>query len=169
MGNRKTPASVTALGGIMAALAIVIMSLGGMLGIGTYAAPLLCAVLLQLVRNLCGRRIAWAWFGTVAILSLLLCPDKEAAAVFLFLGYYPMLKPWLDCRRLSLLLKFLYFNLSTGVMYFLLLKIFGLADLGQEFAAMSMILLAVLLVMGNVTFFLLDRLLGMEKFRRIGR
>lgn len=167
--KRRTPASVIALGGIMAALAIVIMSLGGMLGIATYAAPILCAVLLQLVRNLCGRRIAWAWFGAVALLSLLLCPDKEAAAVFLFLGYYPMLKPWLDRRKLSWLLKFLYFNVSTGAMYFLLLKVLGLAELGQEFASMGRLLLIILLVMGNVTFYLLDRLLGMEKFRRLGR
>ena len=47
----------------------------------------------QAVLKTCGVRIAWAWYGAVAILSLLLAPDKEAAAVFAFLGYYPIVTP----------------------------------------------------------------------------
>ena len=58
--------------------------------------PMLCAMLLAVVLRLTGRRIAWAWYAAVAVLSLLLGPDKEAAAVFLFLGYSPIIKPWID-------------------------------------------------------------------------
>lgn len=165
--KRTTPASVMALGGVMAALAVVIMSLGGLIPIATYVSPMLCAVLLQIVMQSCGVRIAWAWYGAVAILSLLLSPDKEAAAVFVFLGHYPILKPRMDGLRLHWLWKGLLFNASVGVMYFLLLKIFGMAELNAEFAEMGYVMLAALLIMGNVTFFLLDRLLGMPKIRRI--
>ena len=76
-----------ALGGIFAALAVVIMNLGGLIPIATYVCPALCMVLLSLVHRACGGRVAWAWYGAVAILSLLLSPDKEASAVFAFLGY----------------------------------------------------------------------------------
>lgn len=166
VNRKKTPASVIALGGVMAALAIVIMSLGGLIPIATYVSPMFCAILLQFVFLSCGARIAWAWYGAVAILSILLSPDKEAAAVFLFLGYYPIVKPKLDGKKYGLILKLLLFNASVGVMYWLLLNILGMAELNAEFAETGTLMLVVLLILGNVTFFLLDKLLGMEKFRR---
>ena len=52
------------------------------------------------------------------------------------------------------------------VAYFLLLRLFGMAQLGEEFAEFGLVMLLVLLAMGNFTFFLLDRLLGMGRFRR---
>ena len=164
--RRNSPASRMALGGVLAALAVVIMSLGGLIPIATYVSPMLCAVLLQVVLLFCGHRVAWAWYGAVAILAALLSPDKEASAVFVFLGYYPIVKPKLDKSRPAWLWKGLLFNVSIGVMYFLLLRLFGMAELGEEFAQFGFVMLLVLLILGNVTFFLLDRLLGMRKFRR---
>ena len=164
--RRNSPASRMALGGVLAALAVVIMSLGGLFPIATYVSPMLCAVLLQVVHLSCGHQVAWAWYGAVAILAVLLSPDKEAAAVFVFLGYYPIVKPKLDKSRPAWLWKGLLFNVSIGVMYFLLLKVFGLAQLGEEFTEFGLGMLAVLLLMGNITFFLLDRLLGMRLRRR---
>ena len=164
--KRKSPASVMALGGVLAALAVVIMSLGGLIPVATYVSPMLCAILLQLVLLTCGVRIAWAWYGAVALLSVLLSADKEAAAVFVFLGYYPIVKPRLDGLRPSWLWKGLLFNISIGVMYFLLLKLFGMGELGEEFQEFGLLMLLVLLLMGNVTFFLLDKLLGMKRFQR---
>ena len=164
--KRKSPASVMALGGLLAALAVVIMSLGGLIPVATYVSPMLCAILLQLVLLTCGVRIAWAWYGAVALLSVLLSADKEAAAVFVFLGYYPIVKPRLDRLRPSWLWKGLLFNISIGVMYFLLLKLFGMGELGEEFQEFGLLMLLVLLLMGNVTFFLLDKLLGMKRFQR---
>lgn len=82
-----------ALGGVLAALAVVIMGMGTLIPVATYVCPMLCALLLQVVLKTCGVRVAWAWYGAVAILSLLLAPDKEAAAVFLFLGYTPSSSP----------------------------------------------------------------------------
>ena len=49
MANKRTPATVMALGGILAALAVVIMSLGGMIPVATYVVPVLCMLLLQVV------------------------------------------------------------------------------------------------------------------------
>jgi len=159
MPSKRTPAASIALGGILAALAVVIMSMGTLIPIATYVCPMLSALILQLVLKTCGRRIAWAWYGAVAVLSLLLAPDKEAAAVFLALGYYPIVKPKLDARKGKWLWKGLLFNSVILLTYWLLMHLFGFDRLAAEFGEMGMLMTAILLVLGNVTFFLLDRLL----------
>lgn len=161
MANKHTRA--VALGGVLAALAVVIMTMGTIIPVATYVCPVLCAMVLRVVLRVCGRRMAWAWFGCVAVLSALLAPDKEAAAVFAFLGYYPILKPWLDRRRLPWLWKGLLFNGATALLYWLLIAVMGMAQVGAEFAEMGRAMLIVCLILGNVTFFLLDRLLGRRK------
>jgi hypothetical protein len=154
-----------ALGGMMAALAVVIMSLGGMIPSATFVCPMLCCLILQIVRTICGDRMAWAWYGAVAILSLLMGPDKEAAAVFVFLGYYPILKPKFDKSRLKWVWKLLYFNVVILAMYWLLIHLFGMAQLAQEWEELGIWMTGFMLLLGNVTFFLLDRVLS-KKFRR---
>jgi uncharacterized membrane protein YwaF len=125
-------------------------------------------MLLRFVSQKCGKRIGWAWYGAVAILGVLLAPDKEAAAVFVFLGYYPLIKPALDRWKPSWLWKGLYFNIAIAILYTLLLKVLGMEELAEDYAELGMILTVVMLIMGNITFFLLDRLLGM-RFRKRSR
>ena len=67
----RTEARRIALGGMMAALAVVLMAMGGMIPVATYVIPMLCMFLLRFVYGSCGRRIAWAWYGAVALLGLL--------------------------------------------------------------------------------------------------
>ena len=155
-----TEARRIALGGMMAALAAVLMAMGGMIPVATYVVPMLCMFLLRFVFGSCGRRIAWAWYGAVAILGLLFCPDKEAAAVFAALGYYPIVKPKLDKSRLPWLWKGLLFNGTVLILYWLLLNLFGLQQVVQDFEEIGGIMTAVLLLMGNVVFALIDILLG---------
>ncbi len=154
-----------AMGGVFAALACVLMSLGGLIPVATYVIPMLCMFLGQFVFKTCGRRIAWAWYGAVAILGLLLCPDKEAAAVFAALGYYPIVKPKLDKCPLPWLWKGLLFNSTILVLYWLLLNLFGLQQVVQDFEGMGIAMTAALLVMGNVVFVLMDVLLGRKRKR----
>lgn len=163
----RSKAYPVALGGMLAAAAVVLMSIGTIIPVATYAAPVLCMVLGRTVLKICGSRIAWAWYGAVAILSLLLAPDKEAAAVYLALGYYPAVKPKLDRMRISWLWKGLLFNGSILVLYWVLLQIIGMEQLLSDFEGMGIFMYAILLILGNVTFFMLDRLLGMKlKFRK---
>ena len=163
----RSKAYPIALGGMLAAAAVVLMSIGTIIPVATYAAPVLCMVLGRTVLKICGKRIAWAWYGAVAILSLLLAPDKEAAAVYLVLGYYPVVKPKLDRMRVSWLWKGLLFNGSILALYWVLLQIIGMQQLLSDFEGMSIFLYAILLILGNVTFFMLDRLLGMKlRFRK---
>ena len=148
-----------ALGGLLAALAVVVMSMGTLIPVATYVCPMLCALVLQLVLKICGKRVAWAWYGAVSVLSLLMAPDKEAAAIFLALGFYPIVKPGLDRRKGKWLLKGLFFNGMILLTYWVLLHLFGMAQLAAEFTEMGNLLVVLMLLLGNLTFFLLDRLL----------
>ena len=162
---RNTPARKIAFGGMFAALALVIMNLGGMIPVATFACPMLCMLILAFVTKMCGNRIGWAWYGAVAILSLLLGPDKEAAAVFFFLGFYPIIKPRMDRMKLNLLWKLLLFNLLILAMYALLIHLFGMAEIAAEYRELGTVMTVLMLLLGNLTFFLLDRVLS--RFWRI--
>jgi len=157
---RQTPASQIAFGGVMAALALVIMNLVGLIPVATYVCPALCMIVLSLVLKLCGRRIAWAWYGAVAILSMLLAPDREAAAIFVALGYYPIIKPMLERLKLAVIWKYLLFNSVILIMYWLLINLMGLAEITQEFSEMGTLFTVVTLLMGNMIFAMLDKILS---------
>ena len=157
-----------ALGGVFAALAVAIMCMGGMIPAATFVCPMLCMLLLNVVKKSCPARICWAWYGAVAILSVLLGPDKEAAAVFVFLGYYPIVKPWMDKRKLSWLWKGLLFNSAILLMYWLLIHILGLSEIASDYEEAGIVMTIVMLLLGNVTFFMLDLVLGRRLMRRHG-
>jgi len=155
----RTEARRIAFGGMMAALAVVIMSLGGLIPVATFACPMLCMLLLAFVTKMCGSRIGWAWYGAVAILCLLLGPDKEAASVFAFLGFYPIVKPRFDRLRFPVLPKLALFNVLILAMYALLIRLFGMAQIAAEYRELGTVMTVVMLLMGNVIFLLLDRVL----------
>lgn len=160
---KHNSAKEIALGGVLAALALVIFCMGGLLPSSTFVCPMICIFMVQSVRKLCGSRIAWAWYGAVAFLALLLDADKEAAALFLFLGYYPIVKPGLDRAKLSWLWKLLLFNGVLAVMYTILIKLFGMDQIAEDYAELGKVMLIFMVVMGNLIFVLMDRLLGKKK------
>ena len=153
---RRNSAKNVALGGVMAALAVVIMCMGTLIPVATFVCPMACMVLLTIVKQNTGVRIAWAWYGAVSVLSLLLAPDKEAAAVFVFLGYYPIVKPWFDRRKLPFIWKLVFFNASILIMYSVLISLLGLQNLAEDFQELGTVMTLVTLLLGNVTLFLFD-------------
>lgn len=163
---RNQNAKAMAFGGVTAALAVVLGCLAGMIPIATYVIPVLQCMVLQLVFSLYGAKTAWIWYAAVSILGVLLCPDKEAAAMFVFLGYYPIIKPALDKLPASPVWKTGFFLAATAAMYALLICVFGMNDLSEEFRELGLILGGVCLVLGCVTFLLLDKLLTRFRVRR---
>ena len=150
-----------ALGGVFAALAVVIMTLGGMIPVATYITPVLCILLLDFVARSCGSRIGWTWYCAVVILGILLSPDKEAAAVFAALGYYPLVKRLFDKLPVKWLIKAAFFNCTTVALYYLLLRVIGMEQILEDFSEVGLWGCAIALVLGNVCFFLIDRVLNM--------
>ena len=148
-----------ALGGMLAGVAVVIMCLGGLIPVATYVCPMLCCLTQFLVLRFCGRKLAWTWFVVVCILSIAVGPDKEAVLVFAAIGYYPILKPYFDRYKLGILLKLALFNASIFTAYGVMIRFMGMEELISENMEFGLIGLAVIIILGNITFFLLDKLL----------
>ncbi len=150
-----------ALGGILAALAVIVMLLGGVIPVATYVCPMLASMLLIPLLERMRRPACFGWFCVTAALSLILCPDRETAMVFAFLGWYPIAREHLS--RLpavpAIVCKLLVFNAAVAAMYGLLIFVFRLEALVEESKDLGLAMFAVLLIMGNVTFVLYDRLL----------
>ena len=166
MGNNS--AKQVALGGMMAALAVVVMCLGGLIPIATYTCPMICGLLLLPVMALCPERVCWAWYGAVAILSVLLGPDKEAALIFLFLGYYPILHPKLEripVKILRIAAKLLLCNAAALCVFAGLTYVLGLDILVKEYEEYGLAAELLFLAADNLLFFLIDGLL--RRMRRV--
>ena len=148
----------TALCGMMAALSVVILCLGGLIPLATFACPMLA--MLCLIPAVCGYGLGTSLllYGAAAILGLLLCPDKEIAFLYAFLGWYPAVRAKLDRlpKAARWLVKCGLFSAAMLVMYALLLKLFRLEAVMEEFAEYSAAMTVALLILGNVTFLVFD-------------
>ena len=155
---RRKRTSQLALAAVLCALATVIMMLGGLIPVATFCCPMLACFLTIPILYECGTSMALCAYAAVAILSCLLGPDKEAAAIYLFLGWYPVLRPKLQRLRqpFRLLVKLVIFNCAVAAVYGLLLFVLGLDSLKAEFSELSRIMLIVTLVLGNVVFLVFD-------------
>ena len=145
-----------ALCGMLSALAVVVLLLGGAIGIGTFAAPVLAMAVLLPVLEEYGARAAATAFCTVSLLALLLVPDRELALVYIGFGWYPLLRPHvarMPSRLLRLAVRLAVCNGVIAALYGLLLRLLGLMEA-------SRLMNAALLVMGNLVFLLLDLVLA---------
>ena len=102
-----------ALGGAMAALTVVILSLGSLVPLATFACPLLAMVCLIPLVCRYGPGAALTVYAGAGILSLFLCADKELAFLYAFLGWYPALRPRLE-RLASKLLRMRAYSAQPG-------------------------------------------------------
>lgn len=82
---------------LMAALSVVLLWLGTVLPSGRLALTAISGVLTALTLIHCGAGYAWGVFAAAGILGLLLLPQKAPALLYLaLLGYYPLLKSFLE-------------------------------------------------------------------------
>ena len=152
-----------ALTGMLCALAVVIMMLGGVIPLATFCCPALAGLMLIPVFVECGEKLSWCAYAAIAALSLILCPDKEAALLLAFIGYYPILRWRLDQLRSSLLrvvAKLGVFNLAVLAMYALSILVLQMDQILREYQEMGLALTIACLLVGNVTLLLYDRLIA---------
>ena len=148
-----------ALCGVLCALAVAFLWLSGVLPLSTYFWPILASSVLLIAREECRASYAWSCFAASAILGLLLCADKEASLVFCFLGYYPLLKPKFDAissRVLRFAAKLGLCTVTMGLLYALILFVFKLPAVVQEFSESASWLLAATVLLGLTLFFVYD-------------
>ena len=159
---RRNNSRRIALCGVLAALAVSLMFLGGTVPFASIACPVLASLVLIPVYAECGNRWGMLWFLAVAALGVLLAPDKECAILFIFFGYYPMLRHRFGHLRSTVLrwvCKLVYVNAAIFAAYGLMLFVFKLSALVQEFADTGKWMLAALVLLANVTFVIYDLLI----------
>ena len=137
---------VIATCGVMAALGVVIMIIGGVLGIGMYASPMIVGFCLIPIGEKYGRKYQVYLWIVISILSFMLVPDIEQNLMFLCLfGLYPILYPYFQ-------------KLPKGVRVIAKLAFFNTAVIGLEWLVMKVLMpeimatevLVVLLIAANL-------------------
>ena len=150
-----------ALCGVLCGLAVVVLLLGGLFSLAVYCAPLLAMAVLLPVLEEYGPGTAGAAYGAVAILALLLVPDRETALVYVFFGWYPILRPRiaaLPSLPVRLVCRLGVCGLSMFLLYGVTIRLLGLTAVTEELGGGW--LTAALAVMGCAVFLLLDLALG---------
>lgn len=170
------------MGGIASALCLLLMLLT-IIPIATYTMPALAGMVLIVVVIENGYSTAWMVYAAVAFLSLFICPDKEAAMLFVgFFGYYPVLKGKLEkirVRTVEYVIKFVVFNVAMIANYLIIIYLFGIQGVLEEVGPLGQYSVLLLLALGNVVFFIYDvalsriitayrEVLRKKIFRRVG-
>ena len=150
--------------GIMAALGVVIMLLGGVLGVATYIAPLAASVCLLPLLYEFGRGSALMGFIVTAVLSALICADKEQAFFYIFIGYYPVVRGFfarIGARPLRILAKAVFFAAALAAMFAFLIFILKLGDLISDLVSFAVWLRICFFAALLLTLMLYDLALGL--------
>lgn len=160
----RTNARRTAVCGMFAALAVVLLTAGSIFPLATFCAPALAGLCAVPVAVEFGIKAGLAVYIITGVLALFLCPDLEAVFIFLFLlGYYPLIKPWLDRIArpvLRVIAKLAVCNVSVLTCYGLLLFVFPLPALQQEMGGMGTVAAGGMLLLANITFLVYDAALA---------
>lgn len=154
-----------AAGAMMAAICIVIMLLGAVIDLGTYAAALLAGVACIPYGQKYGRKYQLMVFVVSAVLAFMLVPNIEQNLMYLgFFGWYPILWPSLQKlpRMAKYAAKFIVFNAC-----FISIELLVMLVLVPE--AMGGVLFVIFIITANVTFFAYDYMIPLldVPFKRI--
>ena len=152
-----------ALCGVMAALAAVFLQMGGILPLATFCCPLLAMLCSLPVLEEYGRRTALVLYAAVSLLAMLIAPDKEVALLYVFLGWYPPLRPAID-RAIGgkvprLLVKSVLFAAAVSAMYALAIFVLGMEHIAREYTEAGQTVLALTAVLGFAVWLLFDKVL----------
>ena len=164
-----------AIGGVLSAMALVLMMLTGVFPFGTYAFPVIAGVMLIAIYLEFGFKWSMLVYGVISIMSVLFVADKEAALFFLLLfGYYPVVKSYIERLKSKItqyIIKLSIFNAAAVSVYFLLLLVFGMP--ADSFELFGVNIPLVFLIVGNFVFLIYDFAINvfvaqyLQKYRKI--
>lgn len=166
-----------ALCGVLGALSITFLLMGFLFPFATYVSPAIAASLLIIIVYEYGVKTGLTLFTAVSFLGLMLVPDYELVFMFIFVfGLYTVIKLPMDRnlgKKARMLAKFAYINFSLIISYSILLFIFPVAILVNEFSGYSLGFIALLVVMFWLVFFMYDKavetvlIIYIRKFRKM--
>lgn len=158
---KKTDTMKIAFSGITCGLCIVMLMLGNLFPFATYACPALARFFIFPVVYEYGTKTAFTLYLATSFLAFFIVPDYELVLMFvLVFGLYTVIKLWIDrknTKAMRLVIKFIYVNVTVALTYALLLVIFPVQALLNEFAEYTIPFMVLLVVMFNFTFFIYDK------------
>ena len=156
-----------ALGGILSALSLTFMFLGGVFPFAEYVGPALASICVLIFREEYGVKSSVIMYIAVSLLSLLISPSLESTLLFIaFLGWYPIVKNLIETKVkgfLSFAVKVLAVNASVLSLYYVLLNILKLPSIEEDLTGGPW-LIAALIILYNITFIFYDRLLTVVSY-----
>ena len=158
MNKRKLTSFKVALGGVVAALSVLLMILAGVTSTLVYAIPMITGALLMVLVIEFSTGFAGLVYVAVSIISILILGNKEPAIMYaVFFGYYPILKSILEKHLKGLIcwiVKYVIFNAAMVLSYFIVTKIFLISF--EDVESFGKLALPLLLLAGNVLFAMYD-------------
>lgn len=147
-------ASRTALGGVLAALSLLLLYLATLMPSGRIGMVAVAGLVPAAGVVSGGLAAGFLCYGAAGLLALLLLPDKGCALLYaIFFGLYPMVKSAIERVRklpLELLLKLAFFNAVLSVL------LFGFSSLLFPFLPAFLQSPLPIYLVGNVVFLLYD-------------
>lgn len=155
-----------------AALCTAVMTLTGLIPIGTYAMPALAGAVLIAVVAEAGTSWAMSVYAAVSLLSVFLAADKEAVLFFvLFFGYYPVLKAVLEkhlrSRALRAAAKLMVFNAAAILEFWAAARFLGVP--AESYSLFGHPVPWIFLLAGNFVFVVYDYALSLLVAAYFGR
>ena len=161
MDSMKAKSIKIALGGVIAALSVVLMMTSGVITSLGYTVPMIAGLLLMVLVMEFGTRFTFLVYIAVSIISIFILGNKESAILYIsFFGYYPIIKSIFEKKLKKILCwvcKYIVFNIAMCAFYFITSKILMISYDDVEFLGKYSLLL--LLAAGNILFLMYDILL----------
>lgn len=158
-----------AVGAVLAALACVILLIGGVLELLDMTAAAVASAVVLIGCLEYGFRTSLTVYAVSALLTLILMPTATSTIYYaLLLGYYPIFKLFIDVKHklkkpIRILLKLLVFNLACLLIFLLFAKLYGFAAVMAEFEIAGLspkLFMGIFLAVLNVFLFAYDYLLS---------
>ena len=153
-----------ALGGVISALCLMFMFCSGLFPMFDYAIPTFAGFLMVIM--IVETSPAWAFttYVSVSFLAVLITPNLQCSLLFvIFMGYYPILKYFLDklpMRILATVIKFVVFNGAVLAFYYLFQFVFMTEDMFEGMEKFGKYAGIILLAGANFFFIIYDWLVG---------
>lgn len=128
MSESKSNARRIALNGILGALALISLFLATVMPTSRLALYGLSSFFVSVAIIESGIRAGWLFYGSTALLGLIIVPDKLAVVPYIiFFGFYGMAKYYIEkLGRLipEYIIKFAYFNAALAMAWLLIKQVF---------------------------------------------
>ncbi len=133
--SKNNPGRTVAFCGLMSALAVVIMFVFSLIGVGTFAGPYAASIVFIAIQDEFGDRAAVMTYIATSIVSFLIMPDRELAVFFACFAWYAIAFKYVNRipgRPVRIAVKLGIYLGIIAVMYGVLSRVLGFAEAVEE-------------------------------------